>query len=109
LAQHYRATGESLFRFQAINYADGKVYRLKAERRGKQTVTLNGRVIHCTTVKISLDSWLASLMPDVQLTFSDDASVIPFLAYSGPALSGGGNVTLKLLSGQQQGLLLAMR
>ncbi|TLS67858.1 hypothetical protein FE236_08320 [Mariprofundus erugo] len=95
LGDAIRAGASGEMRFSAINYSDGKVYRFRTVLIDHRMVaTANGQV-RCARLALRLDSWLSSLMPEVTMELPlSQQSTLPFVSYSGPALSGTGTVSL---------------
>ncbi|EAU55868.1 hypothetical protein AL013_03705 [Mariprofundus ferrooxydans] len=101
--------GRDVFRFSALNYADGKVYDFRAMPTGyRQVATAAGRV-RCALIEVKLDSWLSALTPSVQLVLPLSQAGLPFIAYSGPALAGSGSISLRLVGASPSLAMLETR
>ncbi|MDQ6982271.1 MAG: hypothetical protein Q9M08_04595 [Mariprofundus sp.] len=84
--------------FSAINYDDGKVYKLIASQAGFRNVKVEGERVHCSIYDIKLDSWLSSFVGKTRLLIPQNTQSSNFVAYTGPSLDGGsGQWTLRLI------------
>jgi outer membrane protein assembly factor BamB len=74
--------------FSAINYADGKVYKLKAERVGFRRVKAADGHVRCAIFDVKLDSWMSTFVGTTRLIVPLRAEDSNFVSYSGPGLDG---------------------
>jgi len=86
-------------RFSALNYADGSVYAFRAAVTGYRQMTTASGLVRCALIEVRLDSWMAALLPRVQLVVPLLQAGMPFITYSGPALAGAGGTMSLHLSG----------
>jgi len=75
--------------FSAINYDDGKVYPLTAERSGFRNITVEGERVRCAIYDVKLDSWLSGFVGKTRLLIPLAAHKSNFVAYTGPGLDSG--------------------
>lgn len=108
LPQILAAGNRENFSFSAINYSDGKVYQLVANKGRSRTVDLGYEDIRCVEYTVKLDSWLSALISPVHLLIpqvsSEEGNLV---SYKGPGLDGGDHYwSLQLIGRSQQIALL---
>lgn len=89
LQGYVKRDGDEEVSFSAINYDDGKVYPLVAERSGYRNVTIEGERVRCAIYDVKLDSWLASFVGKTRLLIPQQTHNSNFVAYTGPGLDSG--------------------
>jgi len=73
--------------FSAINYDDGKVYKLVAKQMGFRRVSTQEDVsIRCAIYDVTLDSWLSSFVTKTRLLIPLQKGSSNFVTYNGPGL-----------------------
>ncbi|MDQ6996582.1 MAG: hypothetical protein Q9M82_03875 [Mariprofundus sp.] len=75
--------------FSAINYDDGKVYKLIAKQSGFRNVMVEGERVRCAIYDVKLNSWLASFIGKTRLLITLKKQKSSFVSYTGPGLDGG--------------------
>ncbi len=74
--------------FPAINYADGKVYKLIAKQVGYRRVKTAEGSIRCAIYDVKLDSWMSTFVKTTRLIIPLQAKNSNFISYNGPGLDG---------------------
>lgn len=74
--------------FSAINYADGKVYKLIAKQLGYRRVKTAEGIVRCAIYDVKLDSWMSAFVKTTRLIIPVQAENNNFVSYSGPGLDG---------------------
>jgi hypothetical protein len=74
--------------FSAINYADGKVYKLIAKQVGYRRVKTAEGSVRCAIYDVKLDSWMSTFVKTTRLIIPLQAENNNFVSYSGPGLDG---------------------
>jgi len=88
--------------FRAINYDDGKVYDLLAQRVGYHSVRAADQVVRCAVFKVNLNSWLAAFNKPVRMLIPTRLGQSNFAIYMGPnPASTGELLTLRLVDRSQ--------
>jgi len=72
--------------FSAINYDDGKVYKLIAKRMGFRRISTENETIRCAIYDVKLDSWLSSFVAKTRLLIPLQKGSSNFVTYNGPGL-----------------------
>ena len=74
--------------FSAINYADGKVYKLIAKQVGYRRVKTAEGGVRCAIYDVKLDSWMSTFIKTTRLIIPLQVENNNFVSYSGPGLDG---------------------
>lgn len=92
--------------FSAINYADGKVYQLKAEQVGYRRVQTAEGGVRCAIFDVKLDSWMSTFVGTTRLLIPLHAQGSNFVSYNGPGLDGVADTWNLKLVGKDTSLAL---
>jgi len=93
--------------FSAINYDDGKVYKLLAEQMGFRRVSTTGNEsIRCAIYDVKLNSWLSSFVTKTRLLIPLQKGSSNFVTYNGPGLDSVADAWSLRLVGKGQALAM---
>jgi len=93
--------------FSAINYDDGKVYKLVAKQMGFRRVSTDKDSIRCAIYDVKLDSWLSSFVPKTRLLIPLEKDSSNFVTYNGPGLDSVADAWSLRLVGKGRSLAMA--